>query len=112
MQCNFTECSATVAGGALSVNTDGQLLIDAYYFSGSSSGDNGGALSLATVDDVINKPVQFNIIRSIFDDNKAPVNGNAIYISSGVLNLTHSIVRNHVYKQHEAVYTAAAITYV
>jgi predicted outer membrane repeat protein len=87
------------------------LLIDTCYFSGSSAGDRGGALTLATADNV-DKPIQFNVTRSVFDNNRASKNGNAIYATSGVLSLTYSTVRNHVYKQQEAIMIAAASAYV
>jgi hypothetical protein len=92
-------------------STDGTLLIDTCYFSGSSAGDSGGALTLATADNV-NKSIQFNVTRSVFDNNRASEMGNAIYVTSGVLSLSHCIVRNHVYTQQEAIMIAAASAYI
>jgi hypothetical protein len=94
----------------LLASTDGELLVDTCYFSGNRA-DSGGAIGLSAADNV-DKPVQFNITRSVFDGNSAISNGNAMYVTSGILTLTHSTVRNHVYKQHEAVLAAAAVTYV
>jgi hypothetical protein len=111
MQCDFTDCSSEASGGALFVSTDGLLVIDTCYFSGNSAAA-GGALRLSTIGDVRDKPVLFNIIRSVFENNSANINGNAIYTTSGILSLTHSTVRNHVYKQHQVVFTTAAITVV
>jgi hypothetical protein len=92
------------------VSTDGTLLIDTCYLTGSSASD-GGALTLATADNV-DKPIQFNVTRSVFDDNRASEMGNAIYVTSGVLSLSHCIVRNHVYTQQEAIMIAAASAYI
>jgi hypothetical protein len=93
------------------VSTDGTLLIDTCYFSGSSASDSGGALSLSTSDSK-DRPVLFNITRSVFDDNRASEMGYAIYVTSGVLSLSHCIVRNHVYTQQEAIMIAAASAYI
>jgi predicted outer membrane repeat protein len=95
---------------AISAVTDGEVLIDTCTFTGSSA-TTGGALSLSTSDSK-DRPVQFNVKRSVFDDNRASENGNAIYVTGGVLSLTYSTVRNHVYKQHEAVFTAASLAYI
>jgi hypothetical protein len=112
MQCNFTDCSATVTGGAFSANTDGNIVIDTCYFSGSSA-VSGGAISLAATGNAVKHTVLFNITRSVFDNNRNSDRGNAIYVTSGVvLSISHSTVRNNVYKQQEAVFTTAAVTYV
>jgi hypothetical protein len=114
LQCTFTDCAVTVdVGGAFHVQSDGQLLIDTCQFSG-NIGNGGGALSLSTSDRLDKKTVQFDITRSNFDNNTATStsNGNAIIVLSGVLNMTNSTVRNHVYKQKAVVATKAGATYM
>lgn len=79
--CTITDCNATISGGGLYIATNGSANLNGCTISGNTAQNGGGIYQSGNV----------TLTDCTFSGNTATINGKALYLQSGTLNVNGKI---------------------